>query len=121
MTARKWVKLIRDQMETNGIYKESFNPAVNALAEILEQRDEVKKEYDKSAEGPVIEHISDRGSVQKKMNPMLKVWMDLNAQALAYWKDLGLTPAGLKKINDSMAKVEIKESALEKALKCFGS
>ena len=121
MTAKKWVNLIKKQMETNGVYKDSFVSAVNALGEILEQRDKIKEEYDNSGQGPVVEHISDRGAVQYKANPMLKMWMDLNAQALTYWKDLGLTPAGLKKINDTLAKIEVKESALEKALKCFGS
>ena len=26
--------------------------------------------------------------------------MDCNAQALAYWRDLGLTPAGLKRLGE---------------------
>ena len=63
----------------------------------------------------VVEHVSDRGAVNLKRNPLLQLWQDLNAQALAYWRDLGLTPAGLKRLKDTTAeKVEL--SGLEKAL-----
>ena len=44
--------------------------------------------------------------------------MDLDTQALAYWRDLGLTPAGLKKINEAAMK-EKKRSALVEALSLF--
>jgi hypothetical protein len=46
----------------------------------------------------------------------LQVWQDLNTQALAYWKELGLTPAGLKKIKDMVATSKTEVSGLEKAL-----
>ena len=32
-------------------------------------------------------------------NPVLVMEMELNTQALSYWRDLGLTPSGLKKLN----------------------
>ena len=34
--------------------------------------------------------------------------MELNRDTLSYWRDLGLTPAGLKKINESALKAENK-------------
>jgi hypothetical protein len=48
------------------------------------------------------------------------VWQDLNTQALAYWRDLGLTPAGLKKLNEAALKPAVKKTALEEALGSFG-
>lgn len=39
------------------------------------------------------------GEPNQAKNPALSLYMDLNTQALSYWRDLGLTPAGLKKIN----------------------
>ena len=45
----------------------------------------------------------------------MKQWMDLNSQALTYWRDLGLTPAGLKKITDENMK-EQKGNTLESIL-----
>lgn len=120
MISKKWANTIKKQTEAAGTYRDTFKPIIQTLADILEQRDIVKQKYDEAGAEPVIEQLSDRGRPQLKQNPMLKAWMDLNAQALTYWRDLGLTPAGLKKINDSMAKIEVKESALEKALKSFG-
>ena len=37
-------------------------------------------------------------------NPMLRLVNDLNRDALAYWRDLGLTPAGYKKLNADVVK-----------------
>jgi hypothetical protein len=48
------------------------------------------------------------------------VWQDLNTQALAYWRDMGLTPAGLKKLNDAALKAAKKGTPLEEALKGIG-
>jgi hypothetical protein len=45
---------------------------------------------------------------------------DLNRDALAYWRDLGLTPAGLKRVNEQALKAA-KRSALSEALKGIGN
>ena len=46
--------------------------------------------------------------------------MDLNNQALVFWRDLGLTAAGLKRINDGMKVEKKKESSLAEVLKKLG-
>ena len=103
-------------MKMVGTFKDSFLPAVNALSEILERRDAAYKEFVESGGETVVERVSDRGAVNMGMNPRLKVWMELSNQALAYWKDLGLTPAGLKKIDEQSMKPK-KVSALAEALR----
>jgi phage terminase small subunit len=50
-------------------------------------------------------------------NPLLRVWMDLNAQALAYWRDLGLTPSALRRITGESGKAKEADSPLTAALK----
>lgn len=47
------------------------------------------------------------------------LWDDLNKSALAYWRDLGLTPAGLKKIDDAALKKQ-KRGGLMEALAELG-
>jgi hypothetical protein len=42
--------------------------------------------------------------------------MELNAQALAYWRDLGLTPAGLRKLNADAVKEKTVTVNLESIL-----
>ena len=49
-------------------------------------------------------------------NPLLTLWMELNRDALAYWRELGLTPSGLKRLNESAMAGAKEQSALEKAL-----
>lgn len=67
-----------------------------------------------------MEHTNQGGATNATQNPALRLINDLNRDALAYWRDLGLTPSGLRKINDSAMKESRKESALEKALKSLG-
>ena len=52
-------------------------------------------------------------------NPLLVSWGDMNTSALSYWRDLGLTPAGLKKIDESAIKGK-KMSALGDILRDIG-
>ena len=59
------------------------------------------------------------GIIRKVKNPALLVVMDCNTQALAYWRDLGLTPAGYKRLNADVVKDEGQgnlESLLEKMM-----
>ena len=85
--------------ESVGTYRPEFLPVINTLADILEERDNVRAQYRKEGSRPVITKISDRGAVNSGKNPLLTAWEDLNKDALAYWKELGLTPAGLKKLS----------------------
>lgn len=119
MTANAWRVKIKSQMQKAGMYREEFTSSVDALAKILEQRDAAYKQFlDEGAEF-VVERISDRGAVNRAKNPLLQVWSDLNASALAYWRDLGLTPAGLKRIDDGAMKPK-KQDALAKVLSELG-
>lgn len=120
MKAATWRNRIRESCSAVGTLRDAFVPAINALAEILEQRDNVYQDYLASGAEPVIWKLSDRGSEQLVPNPRLKLWTDLNNQALAYWRDLGLTPAGLKKIDEQAMKPK-KKSALAEALRDLGS
>lgn len=115
-----WKKAIVEQMGKVGTYNAAFSPVIDTLADILEKRDKAAKAFKDSGGQSCIEYTSDRGSVNVKKNPQLQIWMDLNAQALAYWRDLGLTPAGLKKLNEAALKPTVKKSPLEEALGSFG-
>lgn len=119
MKADEWKVEIKKQMESIGTYKDAFESSIDTLAEILEKRDDAKQSYIESGGDPVYIHVLDRGGSNPKVNPAIRVWMDLNNQALGFWKEMGLTPAGLKRINESAIK-EKQTSALEKALSSLG-
>lgn len=113
--ASAWRDKIRRQIQATGTYRPAFCSVVDALAKVLEQRDAAYQQYVAEGSRLVVEKISDRGAVNRVKNPLLQTWMDLNAQALAYWRDLGLTPAGLKKIDEEAMKPK-KQNSLEKVL-----
>lgn len=92
---------------------------IDTLAGILETRDKAQKQFDDSGGAAVVEHTNKGGATNIMKNPALTIIMDCNAQALQYWRDLGLTPSGLKKINEQ-AMQKPKKSLLAEALKDLG-
>lgn len=112
-----WNRKIKTLMKRAGTYQKHFDPAIAALSEILEQRDHAYEEYVEGGAQLLVEKTSDRGAVNSAKNPLISLWNDLNGMALSYWKELGLTPASLKKINEAaMDKKPTGGSALETAL-----
>lgn len=101
MTKNYWKKKIMESCGTVGTYRPAFEPVIDTLAETLQRRDEVAAEYKKLGSQPVLQHTNNGGSTNITKNPLLTQWDDLNKSALAYWRDLGLTPAGLKKIDEN--------------------
>ena len=91
-----WRAEIRKACEDAGTYRPFFDQAIDTLAMILQQRDETEAFYDGE---PVKEYVNSRHESNMRKNPVLVLLMDLNSQALSYWRDLGLTPAGYKKLN----------------------
>ena len=99
MTRDEWTRTITEQCQKAGVYQDYHKPIIETLAGTLEKRDEAEASYIEAGGKPTIIHISDRGSKNVVTNPALKIIMDLNGQAFKMWGDLGLTPAGLKKLN----------------------
>ena len=117
MDKQKWKAKIKKACENAGTYRDYFDSIIDTLAGIMELRDGAQEQFEESGGRTMIEYSNARGKTNNIKNPALIVLMDCNAQALAYWRDLGLTPAGLKKINEAALAKGKKESALEKVLK----
>lgn len=116
MKKKEWTEIIEKQMAALGIVSENYVPVVDALADILEQRDKTKAEFIKSGGKSVIEHTNQGGSTNMTKNPLLVLWDDLNKSALAYWRELGLTPSSYKKMTGDAPKKE-KVTGIAAALK----
>jgi len=100
-------------------YKPYFDHVIDTLAGIMEQRDAAQRLFEESGGKTVVLHTNKGNATNIVKNPALVIVMELNAQALSYWRDLGLTPAGLKKINEAAMKGR-KQSALAEALSELG-
>lgn len=98
MTKNKWIKTIKKNCEEVGTYRPAFDPVIDSLADLLAIRDEAMKHYDGS---PIVEHTNSHGETNLAKNPALLIVERYEEIALKYWVQLGLTPAGLKKINDA--------------------
>ena len=120
MTARAWKSKLKKLMNAVGTYKPAFEPTIQAAAELLEQRDQIYEQYIEDGARAMVTKISDRGAENIHENPLLRTWRELQAQALKYFQELGLTSASLKKINDSAIKGGSELSALDKALMELG-
>lgn len=119
MTKRAWKAKIKKACEDAGTYMPYFDNVITTLAEILYRRDKVQDHFEKNGEEFVVKHTNKLGAVNLEQNPELRLINELNRDALAYWRDLGLTPAGLKKINEKALQKQ-KTSALTEALRAIG-
>ena len=109
MKATAWKKEIEKQIKFDAEYIPSFATTIKILSEMLEERDRIYEEYINTGARPVIEFTSDRGAVNLKPNPLLKLWQELNNTALQYCNALGITPTGLRKLGGQLPKDEPKE------------
>lgn len=109
-----WKTIITKQMSALNIKTEPYKPVIATLCDILEQRDAVYAQYIDEGAQPVREYTNKAGATNLTKNPLLILWDDLNKSALAYWRDLGLTPSSYKKL--AAETQPEKKSALTEAL-----
>ena len=119
MTQKRWKNKIRKAAQDAGTYQPFFECVIDTLAGILARRDEALEMFRESGGAVLVKHTNKGGATNIEQNPALRLVNDLERDALAYWRDLGLTPAGLKRIDEAAMKPK-KTSALASALKELG-
>lgn len=119
MKKNAWKRKIRQACQEAGTYRPFFEIPIDTLANIMETRDKALEAYENSGGNPVVVHTNKAKERNLVKNPALVAVDDLNKTALAYWRDLGLTPAGLRRINEDAMKVQ-RRSALAEALSSIG-
>lgn len=120
LTARKWRNTINAMLK-----KQADEPPrrwaaiVDTLSGILEKRDQAEEEF--AEDGRLIVTATNKaGAEYTSKNPLVLLIVDLNASALAYWKELGLTPAAYKRMTGDAPAKGPQRSALERALDKLG-
>lgn len=106
-TSKTWRSRIKRACKEAGTYRPYFDFAIGTLAEIMERRDEALEQYELSGGKPVVVHTNKAGASNLERNPTLLVAADCEKTALQYWRDLGLTPAGLKRIDENSMKEKV--------------
>ena len=82
--------------------------------------DDACYKFKQSGSNFMIKHTNKSGATNIVKNPYYLVIEGLRQNILSYSRELGLTPAGLKKINDKELIKNHKVSKLDKALDKFG-
>jgi phage terminase small subunit len=112
------VQQTKENMINLGIYKPEFDTTISIYAGLVEQYTALEKEF-KKTKFTVIEKTG--YSTNSKKAPIVATLESLRKDILSYSNVLGLTPSGLKKINDSMNQKQKPQSKLEQALMNFGT
>ena len=116
MKREEWREKIIKYAQDAGTYHTFFEESINTLACILEKRDEAHEQFEQTGGNVVIKHTNKGGATNLMQNPLLRAVNDLNRDALTYWKELGLTPSSLRKLNENALEVK-SENALIAVLK----
>ena len=116
MTKNRWKNLIITQLSDLGTHYDAYDSVIDTLASVLEQRDKTYKEFKKSGGQSAKEYTNKGGATNLTKNPLLVMWDELNKTALAYWRELGLTPSSYKKLTGEGAKSDAKAKGLAAAL-----
>lgn len=121
MTKTGWKKRIKAACLAAGTYQKCFDNVIETLSEILEKRDAAEEEYVKGGSKPLVKHTNKSGATNVVQSPALRLINDLNRDALAYWRDLGLTPAGLKRVNEKATKESHNQKSVAELLEELGA
>lgn len=119
MEKRKWKSKIKTACKKAGTYQPFFDTVIDTLAGIMELRDNAQEKFEASGGNTIVKHTNKGGSTNIVKNPALVVIMDCNAQALAYWKELGLTSRSYKQMTGSLS-LQDESQGFEDALAELG-
>lgn len=111
-------RTIIERMTKLGTYKPQYMEAINRTAKLYVQMDEIEAAFAKSGGNVVVTHTNKAGAKNSVKNPFLQARDEVYTQLLAHERELGLTPAALKRINES-AMIKEKKSTLGEALKAL--
>lgn len=117
-TSAKWKERIKESCKLAGTYNPCFEDVIDTLSQILENRDKAQKAFEKDGSKPLVERWHGT-KVNLVKNPALAVINECNAQALTFWKELGLTAKAFQAMQNNGFKKP--EASLEDLLKKIGT
>lgn len=118
MTQEQYKRDIVKKMKALGTYKAEFSHAIDGLARALVDQEKTLGQFDASGGNIMIKHTNKAGATNAVKNPFYLALETLRQDIITYSRELGLTPASLKRINDSSMKVQ-KQSSLSQSLRAL--
>lgn len=106
MTERQYLIDIKRKCKALETWRDEFERTQRRLAKIYVRIDAVEKLFADSGAEFVIEHTNNKGQTNAARNPYIQELDLLYEQALTYERELGLTAAALRKINEAALKTK---------------
>lgn len=107
-------KEIIKMMKQVDTYNKAFEITIDTFAKMLFDYYTAIDKFERSGGSIVIKHTNKNGSTNIVKNPLYQSIEKLRIDLISYARELGLTPAGLKKLNQSIE--EKPKSALDDIL-----
>jgi len=117
---KRYKRQIVRKMKSIGTYNASFMYTINVLAKVLADYEATTERFERTGGHMVIKHTNKSGATNIVKNPLYQAIEKLRDDIITYSRELGLTPAGLKRINKDGAPPD-KQSPLERVLIELGS
>lgn len=118
MEKQEWKQKIEQACREAGTYESHFDDVIETLAGILENRDRAQKQFEQMNSNPIVQHTNKGGNTNLVKNPALVIINEMNAQALQFWRELGLTPKGFQAMQKNG--FQKKETSFEELLSNIG-
>ena len=99
LTERKAKMGIVRSMRSLGTYREEYEPIIDRLAKLYVDYDRIISQYEASGRNPVVKHTNKYGATNLVKNPFLTARDDIYDKILAHERELGLTPASIKRMD----------------------
>ena len=112
MTERRYLTDIKRKCSALGVWRDEFERTQKRLAKIYVRIDEVERQFEESGGAAVVLYANNKGKENERRNPYLAELDILYDQALTYEKELGLTAAALRRLNEEALRPK-KRSALD--------
>lgn len=112
-------RLIVDRMKALGVYKPQYDALIGRTARLYVKLDELEREYAESGAARFVEYTNKAGATNLIASPHVKAIEDAYAELLVHERELGLTPAAMKKLGGGLEEKPQKnpiDAALEKLM-----
>lgn len=120
MTQKQYKNDVVKKMQSLNVYKPEFEHAINGLARALADMDRTIDLFDKSGGQIMIKHTNKAGATNAVKNPFYLAIETLRKDIMDYSRELGLTPASLKRINETEMQKKRGGGGLAALLKAAG-
>lgn len=120
MTERQYMMDIKRKCAALGVWRDEFERTQRRLAKLYARIDKLEGEFQERGAQLVVEYTNKGGATNYVKNPYVTEIDFLYEQAIVYERELGLTAAALKKINESALHAK-EESPMAGLLRLVGT